>query len=319
MNVYADLGTNVDVWGDAPSDTLADRSFAPISEKGIELTNDYEPVVYQANRALMAANAAQEINELQERNHATTAYSTLDCNAVPLFPTFDAQRAVDCGIRRARRKGLDVPPNLVAQPVPPLGYPPQYMMGAPGYYGKGKGPLPPIEPVAAMAKKSMHTAPAAKAAAPLKAAEMADGEVCTKASCNSDVCTCDIPCTCASPETCKCPACPVHNISKSQAAASPAPAQAPPAAAKDGKDASKSGVRAFSKKMVRAAAGSAYDLKHWNELPPKLAGESTGAVLSYALTRDNRGSYLLLWCGVFVLLLALLGLAVGLGCKRSNA
>lgn len=308
MNVYADLGTNVEVWEQAPSDTLADRSFAPISETGIELTNDYEPVVYQANRALMAANAAQEINELQERNHATTAYSTLDCNAVPLFPTFDAQRAVDCGIRKARRQGLDVPPNLVSQPVPPLGYPPQSMMGVPGYYSKGRSEA--IVPAAALSAK----AAAAKGAmykSGVNKAVKAESGVCTKASCDSGACTCDIPCTCASQETCKCPACPMHGLTKAQV--EKVVEEVKKSDGKDGK------VRAFTKKMVRAAAGSAYDIKHWAELPPQAAGRGSSETFAYVVSRDNRGSYLLLWLGILVLFIALISTAIGVGVKRAKA
>lgn len=101
MNVVTDIGENVTIWETEPasSGTIPDDAFAPICERGIELNNDYEPVVYQSNRVLMAANAAQELNELQERNHATTAYSTLDCVATPLFPTFNAQRKKLCAER----------------------------------------------------------------------------------------------------------------------------------------------------------------------------------------------------------------------------
>ena len=101
MNVITDIGENVTVWETQPasSSTLPDDAFAPLCDSGIELNNDYEPVVYQSNRVLMAANAAQAINELQERNHATTAYSTLDCVATPLFPTFNAQRKKLCHVR----------------------------------------------------------------------------------------------------------------------------------------------------------------------------------------------------------------------------
>jgi|688.fasta_scaffold00628_52 hypothetical protein len=100
MNYISDLGQAVDVWQrQQMSETIPDRSFVPISQTGIEYSTDYEPVVYQSNRALMEANAAQELNELQERNHATTAYSTLDCVATPLFPTFNAQRASMCAKR----------------------------------------------------------------------------------------------------------------------------------------------------------------------------------------------------------------------------
>ena len=100
MNYISDLGQSVNVWQrQQMSETIPDRSFVPISQTGIEYSTDYEPVVYQSNRALMEANAAQELNELQERNHATTAYSTLDCVATPLFPTFNAQRATNCAKR----------------------------------------------------------------------------------------------------------------------------------------------------------------------------------------------------------------------------
>lgn len=100
MNHASDLGQSVNVWVTEPAaTTLPDMAFVPISEKGVEMNTDYEPVVYQNNRTLMAANAAQELNELQERNHATTAYSTLDCVAMPLFPTFNAQRLANCSVR----------------------------------------------------------------------------------------------------------------------------------------------------------------------------------------------------------------------------
>ena len=104
MNSITDLGEPVSVWLAQSSDTIPDRSFVPICENGIELNNDYEPVVYRSNRVLMEANAAQELNELQERNHATTAYSTLDCVATPLFPTFNAQRALNCENREDRQQ-----------------------------------------------------------------------------------------------------------------------------------------------------------------------------------------------------------------------
>lgn len=100
-SAIGDIGEALQVWDVRASDALPDRAFVPTSESGIEMITDYEPVVYQSNRTLMMANAAQEINELQERNHATTAYSTLDCTAMPLFPTFNAQRAANCELRES--------------------------------------------------------------------------------------------------------------------------------------------------------------------------------------------------------------------------
>lgn len=220
-------GESVLVWQTQhPSKSIADVSFVPTSLRGIELTNDYEPVQYQANRALMAANAAQEINDLQMRNHATTAYSTLDCAAMPLFPTFNGQRAADCAIRQARQHdGIGVVPrNLVAQPVPPLGYTPYEVMGLQGYYERAHQ-----YPVVAAEKKKPH----------------------------------------------------------------------------GGKPAEQS----FASRMANSVKGSFYDMKHWKQLPPKLAGQSSGAVLTYVVSRDDRLGYLLLWITMIVLLITLIGVA----------
>lgn len=229
MNVYADLGQAVSVWDtEQPSKSIADVSFVPTSMTGIELTNDYEPVQYQANRALMAANAAQEINDLQERNHATTAYSTLDCHATPLFPTFNAQRAVNCAIREARKNNVPIQ-NLVAQPVPPLGLQPYQVMGMPAYYQP--------DPLVGVVKKK-------------------------------------------------------------------------PLSSSGGKPAT-----SFVSRMANSLRGSVYDLKHWNELPPKLHGQSGGKVLSYVVARDDRLGYLLLWITMIVMLITLIGVAVQVGTR----
>jgi hypothetical protein len=232
MNVYTDLGNPVSVWEtEHPSKSIADVSFAPTSVTGIELTNDYEPVQYQANRSLMAANAAQEINDLQERNHATTAYSTLDCYATPLFPTFNGQRAADCAIRQARRAGVPLGMHdLVAQPVPPLGYPPQQVMGTPGYY-RHAGQYPVV-----VEKKKPHQ-PGGGNGSELN----------------------------------------------------------------------------FFKRMANSVRGSFYDAKHWKELPPKVEGQSTGEVLSFVVTRDDRLGYLLLWITMIVMLITLIGVAAQVG------
>ena len=152
---------SVDVWAtQPPSNSVADIAFAPLSTENIELTNDYEPVAYQANRALRAAQSAMELNALQERNHATTAYSTLNCVATPLFPTFDAQRAIQCsnnqqlgvgeynrrssGLVQRASSGCDCGEKCNGQCVcnsaynechaPPIGYQPGYYVqpGPPG-------------------------------------------------------------------------------------------------------------------------------------------------------------------------------------------
>lgn len=231
MSVYEpSAGESVHVWQTQhPSKSIADVSFVPTSLRGIELTNDYEPVQYQANRALMAANAAQEINDLQMRNHATTAYSTLDCAATPLFPTFNGQRAADCAIRQSRQhQGIGVVPrNLVAQPVPPVGYTPYEVMGMPGYYQRA------------------HQYPVVL---PEKKKPVSEGVAASE--------------------------------------------------------------KTFAQRMANSVRGSFYDMKHWNQLPPKLAGQSNGATLHYVVSRDDRLGYLLLWITMIVMLITLIGVAV---------
>lgn len=255
---YIELGVDVDVWAtQRPSSSVADIAFTPISEDGIELTNDYEPVLYQANRALMTANAAQEIADLQTRNHATTAYSTLDCYATPLFPTFNGQRAVDCSIREARKfpPRTLYPSEMVAQPVPPLGYPPEEVMGMSGYYQTA-----PMQPVVV-------------------------------------------------------PSPPPPSYYRMRANVKDVAAAAPETAEK--KNEVTQGKR-FARNMVNSVRGTFYDLAHWNQLPPTVAGETSGKVLAYAVARDERTGYWMLWYALFTLIVALIGMAVSAGCKSKS-
>lgn len=261
---YVELGVDVDVWRThRPSSSIADIAFTPISETGIELTNDYEPVLYQANRSLMTANAAQEIADLQTRNHATTAYSTLDCHATPLFPTFNGQRAVDCTIREARKfpPRTLYPSEMVAQPVPPLGYPPEEVMGLSGYYDS-----PPMQPVVVPSFTRARVASTPK---------------------------------------------PTHPTSR--AAHSHSSTSLP----SEKKDEVSQGKR-FARNMVNSVRGTFYDLAHWKELPPSVAGESSTKVVAYAVGRDDRTGYWMLWYALFTLLIALIGMAVSIGCKSKS-
>lgn len=258
---YVELGVDVDVWAThRPSSSIADIAFTPISETGIELTNDYEPVLYQANRSLMTANAAQEIADLQTRNHATTAYSTLDCHATPLFPTFNGQRAVDCTIREARKfpPRTLYPSEMVAQPVPPLGYPPEQVMGMSGYYQAA-----PMQPVVVPPP----------------------------------------------------PRYPHMRLPAARASLEPRAPKKPVQSEK--KDDVSQGKR-FARNMVNSVRGTFYDLAHWKELPPTQAGASSTKVVAYAVGRDERSGYWMLWYALFTLIVALIGMAVSAGCKSKS-
>lgn len=276
MNQYADLGQDVSVWEtEQPSRLIADMSFTPISVTNIEMTDDYEPVAYQANRALMQANAAQEINELQERNHAMTAYSTLDCQATPLFPTFNAQRATDCVLRKKYPMPITggVPlSKLVTQPSPPLGYKPELIMGAKGFPAQGgQTPVvvPSVVPQPVAQSDLIHLDPAEQNLTQSKRVRLQKQRMAKKG----------------------------HSQRREHG---------------DKDDAS------LMAKLSNSVRGAFYDLAHYNELPPKLEGESTGTVLAYAVTREDRLGYLMLYFAIFVLFLTLIGVAVRLGMKNAK-
>lgn len=65
--------------------------------------------------------------------------------------------------------------------------------------------------------------------------------------------------------------------------------------------------------MANSVRGSFYDLKHWNELPPKVTGQSGTATLNFVVTRDDRLGYLLLWVTMIVMLITLIGVAAQVG------
>lgn len=271
MNQYADLGQDVSVWEtEQPSRLIADMSSTPISVTNIEMTDDYEPVAYQTNRALMQANAAQEINELQERNHGMTAYSTLDCQAMPLFPTFNAQRAADCVLRKKYPMPITggVPlSKLVTQPSPPLGYKPELIMGEKGFVAPGNQ-VPVVVPSAAEMHKVHAAAEMRKVHATADALQLERGDKKKKK--------------------------------------------------KKSKQHEEDDDQSLMSKLSNSVRGAFYDLAHFKELPPSLEGESSGSVLAYAVTRDDRMGYLMLYFAMFVLFLTLIGVAVGLGVKHAK-
>ena len=148
--------TPFEIW-DAPErpQTLADISFAPTSITNVEFPDDIEPVAFQANRALLAANGAGELAELESRNQETTAYPSIACTTGPMSPTyrggpacdvasmeershgitaytrgeplltqFNSERADRCASMKAAGVGLGPHPSLVARASgePPIGY-----------------------------------------------------------------------------------------------------------------------------------------------------------------------------------------------------
>lgn len=277
MNYISDLGQSVNVWQrQQMSETIPDRSFVPICETGIEYSTDYEPVVYQSNRALMEANAAQELNELQERNHATTAYSTLDCVATPLFPTFNAQRATNCAKRedqlmattkaklaervvmtQPERGAMMVPERVIVAPergMMMMGIMPSTsLMGPPSTCRMQND----IIPYNNLYDNKAYLLPLMEEEE--EGMDEADEET---------------PCEENAP------------------------------------------VVPFTRKMVNSVRGSLYDLQHWDKLTPTLNGENTCGILKYTLTRDTRAPYLLLWVSMLLLLIILICLAITIGIKK---
>lgn len=61
-------------------------------------------------------------------------------------------------------------------------------------------------------------------------------------------------------------------------------------------------------RVVNSVRGALYDLQHFNELPPAQSGQSPSNVTWYALSRDNRIPYLLLFTTVVLVIVALISL-----------
>ena len=99
--------TPFEIWN-APErpQTLADISFAPTSINHVEFPDDIEPVAFQANRALMAANGAGELAELEARNQQTTAYPSLACTTGPMSPNYRGGPACDVAAMEERSHGI---------------------------------------------------------------------------------------------------------------------------------------------------------------------------------------------------------------------
>ena len=271
MNSITDLGEPVSVWLAQSSDTIPDRSFVPICENGIELNNDYEPVVYRSNRVLMEANAAQELNELQERNHATTAYSTLDCVATPLFPTFNAQRALNCENREDRQQAKQAKTlwkdviraegrkNAEGRNTPSPGFVNNLL------YNDPRAQLMPMH-----AQRPERWVESLIENRPENRIES------------------------GAAERSRLPEKSVPFLAKHRKQ----------------KQSSSSSSSSFPKKMVNSVRGALYDLNNLKELPPTKDGEPFGSVVKYTLTRDNRGGYLLLWTSIVLLVIILLCIAI---------
>jgi hypothetical protein len=70
-------------------------------------------------------------------------------------------------------------------------------------------------------------------------------------------------------------------------------------------------VERMSRNMMRALMGVAYDLNHWNQLPPQKNRLSTGKTFKYVLGRDNRPLYIVMLVAFFVFIVAIV---VGISC-----
>jgi len=274
MNSITDLGEPVSVWLAQSSDTLPDRAFVPLCETGIELNNDYEPVVYKSNRVLMEANAAQELNELQERNHATTAYSTLDCVATPLFPTFNAQRALNCENREDREQAKQAKAlwrdviraegrqNAEGKRTPSPGFVNNLL------YNDPRAQLMPMHAHAPRPERWVES----------RVENRPENRVDSRAAERERL-----------PEK----SAPFLEKHRTQSASKHRTQSA-----------------SFPKKMVNSVRGALYDLNNLKELPPTKDGKSFGNVVKYTLTRDCRGGYLLLWTSIVLLIIILLCIAI---------
>jgi len=293
----------VNVWDFNPPQSLADKVFATTSVSGIEFSDDPEPVLYHANRALLSANAAQELNELQERNHATTAYSTLGCVATPLFPTFDAQRAVICAQDKAADMGgMCNPPGTVARASgePPIGYPSNLpssgAMGMPGYYRQGSRAHVQQKKVSPQHYPDRHAN---------MTMTMNDGGPPLHHPAPDRHSSMTVPPSVAPPQQPLVAS--VSHITD--------PSDVVYNSGGDGQGQEKKNKKTKKNdKFVNSLRGALYDLKHWDQLPGKTATDNW----KFVCGRDDRGSYLLLFVTIIFFLIAILAVAISSAVSKSR-
>jgi hypothetical protein len=273
MNFLSDLGEQVSVWTTEPvANTLPDMAFVPVCENGIEFNTDYEPVVYKTNRVLMEANAAQELNELQERNHATTAYSTLDCVATPLFPTFNAQRGINC--ERREDKQHEQTQHRASQNAVNAWFQQQQLRES---STADQRYLQALD----RETNSFHMAQNI----PNPHLQRVDtGSACGSADANLS---------------------PLANVAPRQPHAFP-----PRNALVRTPSANIAPPKPLMKKLINSVRGSVYDLQNIKSLPPSVNGATIPHVIKYTLTRDKRAGYLLLAISIVLLLILLACLTV---------
>lgn len=319
MNFLSDIGEEVDVWATQPiASTLPDLAFVPVCESGIEFNTDYEPVVYQTNRVLMEANAAQELNELQERNHATTAYSTLDCVATPLFPTFNAQRGLNCERREDNQNAAALEQSSknaanawfqqrqLESSVRPVRLPehsqefqqadarylPQYVdqpsafnmaqnIVSPGRSYPNRNVVSVVPDFACGSLDAVVNTAGQRVAPQIRYRDHFESQ----------------------PQ--------MVNVAHALAPSRPPIRRMPLAATPvNATRRNPPPAKPLVKKMINSVRGSVYDLKNIESLPPSVNGQPMPDVIKYTLTRDKRGGYLLLVVSFVIFIVLLICLSV---------
>ena len=315
MNFLSDIGEDVDVWTTQPvANTLPDLAFVPVCESGIEFNTDFEPVVYQTNRVLMEANAAQELNELQERNHATTAYSTLDCVTTPLFPTFNAQRGMNCERREDKQNAgaLEQASKNAAnawfqqrqlessvQPVRLPNHSQEFQQAEDSRFSQQYVDQPPAFN---MAQNIVNPG------RPYQ--NQNGGSVITdNYACGSTDAVLNTAGRRLTPPTMYRDHLKrnIANVAHASAPSYPPIRRLPVVPGTRGNTPP---PKPLVKKMINSVRGSVYDLQNIKSLPPSMDGQPMPDVIKYTLTRDKRGGYLLLAVSFVIFLVLLIFLSV---------
>ena len=310
--------------------TLADKANTTNDEGNVDEIDDYQPQLYAATLALLAANNGTEVEELQRRAKERVAYDYAGggmCESAALYPAWMKDRQAQCSSRAKavelfNAEGsdgfnsgsvmhrLNSMENVAQLPdFRPLG-PPNAGPGSTQYGSPTlldwKG-LPPPPRIPAMSPPVLGRS---RLTCPLTGQPCAAGCGCGNGVCPFTGRPCAAGCGCRRYATCCGEGCACRR--GPNATCPPTGPCAPGCGCRNAGMPAKKDQHAYEKlrdlpkKLSNSVRGALYDIRHWKHLPSVAAGEPGTKTIKYVFMRDNRGGYLLMAIAVLFFIIALI-------------
>jgi hypothetical protein len=277
--------------------TLADKANTTNDEGNVDEIDDYQPQLYAATLALLAANNGNEVEELQRRAKERVAYDYAGggmCENAALYPAWMQERQAQCNARTRAAElfsaegsdgfnsgsvmhRLNNMQNVTKLPAfdplgPPGAGPASTQYGSPTLLD-WQG-LPPKPPASKFSPPSFTTLPPSPVLCPFT------GQPCPYAAAGMN-------CGCMAAH---------HRGGYVRAATANKTAKPQPHVYQK--------MRDLPKKLSNSVRGAFYDMRHWKHLPTVASGETGTTTIKYVLTRDDRMSYLLMSIALIFFIIA---------------